>query len=219
MTTRSDRAHALLEAVPKTLSEQAGITLADRPAPLFQLVVLASLLAKPISGDMAVAAARELIRDGLTTPAKMRASTWQHRVDVLGRAHYRRYDESTATRLDEAAALIVERYHGDLRRLADAADHDRRHAATLLQEIPGIGPAGSSIFLREVQAVWPWVAPYFDERSIAGAKKLRLPTTAPALARLTGAADTARLAAALVRADLDDAIVAEILDSTRREAS
>ena len=133
MTTRSDRAHALLEAVPKTLSEQGGITLADRPAPLFQLVVLSILLAKPISGDMAVAAARELIQDGLTTPAKMRASTWQHRVDVLGRAHYRRYDESSATRLDEAAALIIERYHGDLRRLADAADHDRRRAAILLQ--------------------------------------------------------------------------------------
>ena len=208
--TRAARVNALLEVVPHTLSEQAGITLADRPAPLFQLVVLASLLAKPISGDVAVAAARELNRDGLTTPAKMRASTWQHRVGVLGRAHYRRYDESTATRLDQAAQLILERYRGDLRGLADAAGRDRRAAAALLQEIPGIGPAGAAIFLREVQTVWTWVAPYFDERSIAGAKNLRLPTTPAALARLTSEAGPARLAAALVRADLDDAVVAEV---------
>lgn len=33
-----------------------------------------------------------------------------------------------------------------------------------LEEFPGIGPAGASVFLREAQAVWPSVAPYADER-------------------------------------------------------
>jgi hypothetical protein len=212
--TRSDRVAALLDVAGETLSEQAGIRLADKPAPLFQLLVLASLLAKPISGDVAVSACRELISAGLTTPAKMRAASWQHRVDVLGWAHYRRYDESTATRLDEAAQLIIERYQGDLRRLAEAAGHDRRGAATLLEEIPGIGPTGASIFLREVQAVWSWVRPYFDERALAGAKKLDLPVTAAALAKLSTTAGPGQLAAALVRADLDDANV----ESVRKRA-
>jgi hypothetical protein len=151
--TRAERVTALLSIAGTTLSEQARIRLSNKPAPLFQLVVLASLLAKPISGDIAVAACHELTGARLTTPAKMRASSWQDRVDVLGRAHYRRYDESTATRLDEASKLIIDRYRGDLRRLAAASDHDRRRAATLLEEIAGIGPTGASIFLREVQAV------------------------------------------------------------------
>jgi hypothetical protein len=209
--TRAQRVDALLEIAGTTLSEQAGIRLRNEPAPLFQLVVLASLLAKPISGDVAVAACHELIAAGLTTPRKMRATTWQHRVDVLGRAHYRRYDESTATRLDEASQLIIERYRGDLRRLGEAARHDREDAATLLEEVAGIGPTGASIFLREVQAVWPWVAPYFDDRAVAGAKKLDLPSTASGLARLTDGRDPARFAAALVRADLDDSIPGAVL--------
>jgi hypothetical protein len=33
------------------------------------------------------------------------------------RAHYRRYDESTATALGEGAQLLIDRWHGDLRRL------------------------------------------------------------------------------------------------------
>jgi endonuclease III len=204
--TQAQRLDALLEVAGTTLSEQAGIRLRDQPAPLFQLVVLASLLAKPISGDVAVAACRELIEAGLTTPQKMQAASWQHRVDVLGRAHYRRYDESTATRLDEAARLIIERYRGDLRRLAEASGHDRDHTVELLEEIPGIGPTGASIFLREAQVVWPWAGPYFDERALAGAKKLDLPSTAAELARLTVDRDRAHVAAALVRADLDDSI-------------
>jgi hypothetical protein len=209
--TRAQRVDALLEIAGTTLSEQAGIRLRNEPAPLFQLVVLASLLAKPISGDVAVAACRELIAAGLTTPRKMRATTWQHRVDVLGQAHYRRYDESTATRLDEASQLIIERYRGDLRQLADASGHDRDHAVKLLEEIAGIGPTGASIFLREVQALWPWVAPYFDDRAVAGAKKLDLPSTPAGLARLTDGRDPARFAAALVRADLDDSIPDAVL--------
>jgi endonuclease III len=210
-STRADRVAQLLETAGTTLSERAGIHLKTEPAPLFQLIVLASLLAKPISGDVAVAACQELIAAGLTTPEKMRAATWQHRVNLLGRAHYRRYDESTATRLDEASQLIIERYRGDLRRLADQSGRDRRRAAELLVEIPGIGPTGASIFLREAQAVWPWLQPYFDERALAGAKKLKFPTTAVALARLSADAGPARLAAALVQADLDDSIVRLIL--------
>jgi endonuclease III len=215
--TRAQRVDALLEIAGTTLTKQAGIRLRDEPAPLFQLVVLAILLAKPISADVAVAACHELIAAGLTTPKKMRATSWQHRVDVLGRAHYRRYDESTATRLGEASQLIIERYRGDLRRLGEASEHSREHAVKLLEEIPGIGPTGASIFLREAQAVWPWVGPYFDDRALAGANKLDLRATARGLALLTAGRDPARFAAALVRADLDDSIPAAVLSPRHKE--
>ena len=41
-------------------AEDAGIKLADRPGPLYQLLVLATLLSAPIPAETGIAAAREL---------------------------------------------------------------------------------------------------------------------------------------------------------------
>src|SRR5207248_620295 len=97
----------------QTYAEEAGIRLADRPRPLYQLLVLATLLSARISGDIAVRAARELFRAGYRSPEAMREAAWQDRVDALGRGHYRRYDERTATMLG---------LPGDARALADCWD-------------------------------------------------------------------------------------------------
>jgi endonuclease III len=194
----------LLERYGQTYAEEAGIRLADRPQPLYQLLVLANLLSARISAEIAVAAARELFAAGYTTPKAMSEAAWQDRVDALGRGHYRRYDERTATMLGKGAELLTERWKGDLRALRDEAGGDRERVEQLLTEFPGIGPAGADIFLREVQAVWPSVAPYFGERALDSARKLSLPDDPAALARLAGPAEqVARLAAALVRASLD----------------
>jgi hypothetical protein len=79
-------------------------------------------------------------------------------IRAFGRAHYVRYDESTASQLPEMAALANEKYSGDLRRLAEMAD-DVTSAARLLKEFNGIGEIGADIFLREVQDVWTWARP------------------------------------------------------------
>ena len=194
---------ALLQRFGRTYADEAGIRLADKPAPLYQLLVLATLISARISADIALAAARELFAAGYRTPRAMLAASWQDRVDALGRGHFKRYDERTATMLGDGAALAIERWHGDLRRLRDEAGGDPGRIATRLQEFPGIGPAGASIFLREVQAVWPSVAPYVDDRVRAGARELGLPGDPEALAQQAGSdQDLARLAAALVRVTL-----------------
>jgi len=73
------------------------------------------------------------------------------------------------------------------------------------------GPAGADIFLREVQAVWPDVAPYVDDRVSEGAKMLRLPSSARGLSGLVGSPrDMARLAAALVRVALERGVADEV---------
>ena len=105
----------LLDRFGATSAEQAGIQLDDKPAPLYELLVLATLLSARISGDIAIAAAKELFDAGYRTPQRMRQASWQDRVDALGRGGYRRYDERTSTMLDEAAALLLDRWHGDLR--------------------------------------------------------------------------------------------------------
>jgi hypothetical protein len=47
----------LLGRCGRTNAYEAGIKLADRPGPLYQLLVLSTLLSAPISGDLAMAAA------------------------------------------------------------------------------------------------------------------------------------------------------------------
>jgi endonuclease III len=202
---------ALLDRYGETHAEQAGIRLADKPAPLFQLLVLALLLSARISANVAVAAAKELFAAGYRTPRAMHAASWQDRVDALGRGHYRRYDERTATMLGETAELVIDRWGGDLRRLhADAGDGTKK-LQKLLTDFKGIGPTGADIFLREVQAVWTGVSPYIDERARAGAKKVGLPSggrTLTALADSPGRA--AHLAAALVRISRDSRAADEL---------
>ncbi|MGV9300907.1 endonuclease [Amycolatopsis sp. NPDC003676] len=196
------RVDELLADHGTTFAEDAGIKLADKPQPLYRLLVLTTLLSTRISADIAVAAARELSRSGWRSPAAMRDSTWQQRVDALGRAHYVRYDESTSQHLGEGADFIRDRYGDDLRRMADAADEDPQRLEKLITEFPRIGPTGAQIFCREAQAVWPWLRPYFDRKALAGAKKAGLPTDPKRLAKLVPGDDSARLAAALVRRSL-----------------
>src|ERR1700729_3945365 len=100
-------ARALVQEYGRPYAEEAGIRLADRPGPLYQLLVLATLLSARISADIAVAAARELFAAGYRSPKAMSEASWQDRVDALGRGQYRRYDERTATMLGEGAELLA----------------------------------------------------------------------------------------------------------------
>lgn len=205
-----DTVTVLLRLAGRTYAEQAGIRLADKPAPLYRLLVLTVLLSTRIQADIAVAAARELNRSGMGMPRRMLQATWQQRVDALGRARYVRYDESTATALGEGAQQILQQWRGDLRCMRRAADGQVRQLHGLLQDIPRVGPVGCDIFCREVQTVWPELRPYFDRRARDGARRLGLPTAAEDLAQLVTGADVGRLAAALVRVTLDKELAEQV---------
>jgi endonuclease III len=204
---------ALLEQQGRTFADEAGIRLADKPGPLYQLLVLATLLSARISGSVAVAAARELFADGYRSPRAMLAASWQDRVDALGRGHYRRYDESTATMLGDGAQRCLDRWRGDLRRLHGEAHGDAGGLRKLLTEFPGIGPTGADIFLREVQSVWRDIAPFADRKVADGAKRLHLPSSADDLAELSTSGDPAPLMSALVRVARDRKAADAVVDS------
>jgi endonuclease III len=209
--TQRETVRRLLKVAGRTYAHQAGIRLTDTPAPLYQLQVLALLLSTRISSSIAVAASRELCLAGYTTPQRMRQAGWSNRVAALGRAHYRRYDESTATRLGDGAQLLIDRHGGDLRKLAQQGGHDPTRVAELLQDFPGIGPLGAAIFLREAQSVWKWLQPYLDDRVAAAAEQFGLPRTPRGLASAAGTADLSRISAALIRASTEDEVRAQVV--------
>ncbi|WP_199571732.1 endonuclease [Streptomyces murinus] len=201
----------LVSAYGRTYAEEAGIRLADTPQPLYRLLVLSLLLSARIRASVAVAAARALHEDRLDSPRRMADADWQRRVDALGRGGYRRYDERTATQLGDGAELLGERWDGDLRRLHEEAGGDTGELKRLLQEEPGVGPAGADIFLREAQRVWSDVGPYLDGKALDGAGRLGLPKNPQKLTELAGDTEPAVLAAALVRAALDKDVAEDCL--------
>ena len=136
----AETVRVLLRMAGRTYAEEAGIRLADKPAPLYRLLVTSVLLSTRISADIAVAAAAELQRSGMGTPRRMRDADWQQRVDALGRARYKRYDESTATALGEGAELMRKEYRDDLRRLRERAERDPRRIRELLTGFPTARP-------------------------------------------------------------------------------
>ncbi|MFI6349192.1 endonuclease [Streptomyces sp. NPDC050560] len=212
MPDRQRVINRLISAEGRTYAQDAGIRMADKPQPLYRMLVLSLLLSARIRASVAVAASRALHDAGMSGPRRMLEATWQQRVDALGEGGYRRYDERTATQLGEGARLVLDEWHGDLRRVREAADGDVAELRRLLRRVPGIGPTGADIFLREVQGVWPEVAPYLDVKALDGARRLGLPDRKDALVRLGGRRHPEVLAAALVRAALDRRVAEECLE-------
>lgn len=200
---------ALLDRQPRTYAAEAGIRLRNTPAPLYQTLVLAILLSARIKADIGVATARALFDAGLRDPRSMADASWQQRVDTLGEGGYRRYDERTSTLLGKGAELLLERYDGDLRRLREEPD-----PRAALLDIPGIGPTGADIFLRDVQGVWPEFAPYIDGKALEGARRLGLPMSPEKLGGLVDGREMPRLADGLVHAALDKPLADEVRAAT-----
>lgn len=107
--------------------------------------------------------------------------------------------------------LLGERWSGGLRRLHEEAGGDTGELKRLLQEEPGVGPAGADIFLREAQRVWPEVGPCLDGKALDGAGRLGLPKDPEKLTRPAGDTEPAVPAAALVRAALDKDVAEDCL--------
>jgi hypothetical protein len=201
----------LLDRYGRTYAEETGIRLADRPGPLYQLLVLSTLLNARVPAAVASAAARELFTAGYRSARAMSEAGWQDRVDALDRGGYVRYEERTATMLGDGADLLSNRWHGDLRRLRDQAGGDPGMTEALLAGFPGLGGAGAGVFLREAQAVWPSVAPYVDTPMTSGARRVGLPDSRSSLTSLLAeCGQPARLAAALVRVSLSPRAASEV---------
>lgn len=203
----------LLAQAGTTYSEEAGIQLRDKPMPLFQLLTLCMLASKPIDAAIATHAAREVFKSGLRTPKAVREADRSTMIAAFGRAHYVRYDESSATRLADIATAVADRYGDDLRSLADQSRREVTAAKRLLKQFKGIGDTGADIFMREIQDHWTWVRPYFDDRALAAAKELGLPGRKDDLSALAPRSN-AKLAAALVRVSLDDDLRHKVLQAT-----
>jgi hypothetical protein len=118
----------------------------------FKWFLACLLFGKPIQTEIAERAYLELVAAQLTSPDAILRAGWDKLVLLLDRAHYVRYDFSTATKLLEVSRELKRRY-GTLTNLLAIAKTPSELSARL-QEIRHIGPVTARIFLREVRPIW-----------------------------------------------------------------
>jgi hypothetical protein len=131
-------------------SRDLGIALRARnERELFKWFLACLLFGKPIQQDIARRAYLAFARERLVTPEAILRAGWNRLVEVLDRAHYVRYDFSTATKLLDVCGALRERY-GTLTRLFAAASSEA-DVRRRLQAFKGVGPTTTRIFLRDVR--------------------------------------------------------------------
>lgn len=174
-----------------THSQELGLDL-RQPEDRFKWLLASMLFAKRIPAGTAMATFRQFEGAGLTSPEAIVAAGWNKLVEILDAGGYVRYDFSTASTLLEAMDKLLKRY-GALEKLHDRAA-DSRDLERRLQELKGIGPVATNIFLRELRPIWSKANPAPSPLSLAVARKLGL---AESDVKLPG------MEAALVRVHLD----------------
>jgi hypothetical protein len=119
---------------------------------IFKWFLACLLFGKPIQTEIAERAYGELVAARLTSPGAVLRAGWDKLVGLLDRAHYVRYDFSTATKLLEVCEELKSRYGTLTSLLAQARTPS--DLARKLQEFKYIGPVTTRIFLRDVRPIW-----------------------------------------------------------------
>ncbi len=120
---------------------------------LFKWFIASFLMGKRIQAPIAAQAYRVIIEEeGRDTPRKLQHCTSRQLVAMLGRAHYVRYDETTAQRLLDLSAKLNADYSGSITRMLEASD-DGQAFERRLGEFEGVGPKTIEIFMRDAATV------------------------------------------------------------------
>ena len=139
----------------RTFADEAGIGLADQPAPLFQLLVLAQLLSARIGAGIAVAAAGELTRGRLDDAAAdarrapLRASSPPSAGPATAATTSApprscgRWPRSSSTGTAATCARLAAAADGDVGRAAAAGPGGQGHRADRRRRLPARGPGAS----------------------------------------------------------------------------
>jgi endonuclease III len=163
-----------LSQIP-SYSKELGLDL-RRSEDRFRWFLASVLFAKRISADIAKKTYLLFEAEGLTTPDTILRAGWDKLVEVLDAGGYVRYDFSTASTLLETMEKIKAR--GGLERIHEEAagpeDLEKR-----LQELKGVGPMATNIFLRELRGIWPKARPKPSGLALEVGMRLKLRAVEP----------------------------------------
>lgn len=120
---------------------------------LFKWFIASFLMGKRIQAPIAAQAYKVIIEEeGRDTARKLQHCTSGELVAMLGRAHYVRYDETTAQRLLDLSARLNAEYAGKITHMRSASE-SREAFEKRLGEFDGVGPKTIEIFMRDAAKV------------------------------------------------------------------
>jgi endonuclease III len=164
-------------------SKELGLDL-RKPEDRFKWFLASMLFAKRISADIAKKTYLLFEAEGLVTPDAILRAGWDKLVEVLDAGGYVRYDFSTASTLLETMEKI--RAQGGLERIYEEA-RSPDELEKKLQNLKGVGPVATNIFLRELRGIWRKARPGPSKLALEVGRQLRLRAIEPfesALVRL-----------------------------------
>jgi endonuclease III len=127
-----------------------------------------TLFGARISVQIAARTFRGLESAGIHRITDARCCAWEALVGLLDAGGYTRYDYRTATRLQELARVVAERYKGAVGVIGKRFPGPDTLTAAL-DDLPGWGPVTVRLFLREMRGVWPGAQlPVDPEATTAG---------------------------------------------------
>ncbi|KAI4101837.1 MAG: hypothetical protein LQ339_004883 [Xanthoria mediterranea] len=155
----------------------------------FEELMCAVILSRPISHALGLRTIRTLLNDpyGFTTPKKIRDGGFKSVIKAVNQARTQHRQKTAEELVILADAAVDHLGDGDedvtLQRVQRECDHDWQKEM-LRKHIKGLGKTGLDIFGRRIQAQWPALYPFADQRTLSGLQKLGLPGTAEELKKL-----------------------------------
>jgi hypothetical protein len=199
----AELARVLIGRLGGRFSAELGIDVDAGDAEVDKWFVAATLFGTRISTTVAERAFRVLDERGISRITQASERTWNELVELLDAAGYVRYDFRTATRLQDLATAVRDRWGGSAaeigRRLTDP---DALSAA--LDDLPGWGPVTVGLFLPELRGVWPGARLPLDRRAAEAALHLGWLTATDGALEQVG---TIAVRAGFDARDLDAALV------------
>ena len=214
---RARLARAAVAALGGRYSSGLGIDVDSGDAEVERWFLAATLFGTRIPAAVAERTFGVLDGAGLHRMAQARDIPWDDLVALLDEGGYARYDFRTATRLQDLAEIITERYDGQVTVISRRfPGYQGLHQA--LDALPGWGPVTIQLFLRELRGVWTGAQPPLDQRTAAAARHLGLSTAGPGEPGLLAMAQLAAHSGLDLR-DLESALVRLALAHRHRMSS
>src|SRR5208337_1907881 len=145
----------LVQEYGEPYSSMLGIDLRKGDKEYLKWFLASILYAKPIREESATRTYRIFEANGLTSAKAIADAGWDRLVELLDKGGYTRYDFSTADRLLAIFGKLQKKYGGSLQRLYEASSNGEDLEGRIMGLGKGIGPVTVSIFLRDMQEIWP----------------------------------------------------------------
>ena len=154
----------------------------------YEELVCAVILSRPIGHMLGLRSIRTIFNPpyDFTTPKKIREAGNEGCRQALDKARTQ-HRQKTAEELVLLADAVVDSLgYGDedvsLERVREESGHDcGKEREMLRKRVKGLGKTGLDIFGRRIQGVWPKFYPFADQKTLAAAEKMGLPSSAEEL--------------------------------------